>query len=165
MGAIAFTLREEFAGTVEQDGEQVPAFTGGVIRVDDDRDVSLRDALDEGNGFIVVEEDDAPLVTVLTEAPVLKRVPVPEGADVINPYAGRLVRDLRAEAKLRDLRVEAGVNAAALANGLLAHDRLLEAGAPVSPTDERVVTLTDDGAIAVADSDGNPIDLDAQPSA
>lgn len=152
MGATAFTLREDYAGTVDQAGEQVPAFTGGLISIDEDRDLDLREALDEGNGFIVIDDSDGALELALIEVPVLKRVPVPEGADVRNPWLERNVRALRAEAKRRGIAVEAGVDKPAIAAGLLEHDRRLAAGDDVTPVeDQRTVTITAAGELDVVD--------------
>lgn len=74
----AFALRAEYEGTVTQDGVEVPAFTGGVLAIPDGRSYNVREALDEGNGTIVVGDDDHILAGVLSEYPALKSVAVPE---------------------------------------------------------------------------------------
>jgi len=74
----AFGLRAEYEGTVDQDGEQVPAFTGGVLAIPDGRSYNVREELDKSGGTIVVPDDDHILATVLEQYPALKSVPVPD---------------------------------------------------------------------------------------
>lgn len=75
----AFALRAEYDGTVtHEDGTTVPVYTGGVLAIPDGRSYDVREALDQGNGTIVVPDDDHLLSLVLSEYPALKSVPAPE---------------------------------------------------------------------------------------
>jgi hypothetical protein len=102
MSNIAYGLRAEYDGTVEQDGETVPVYTGGIIAVDG-HDFDVRAELDAGNGSIVVDESNAPLIRALDEYPALKRVATPEDGEPISRWDGESVSELRAELKVRDL--------------------------------------------------------------
>lgn len=110
MGKVAFALREEFAGTVEQveeDGGEpvtVPLYSGGLINIgpdDETGDLNVGEALEEGDGVLVVDDNDPRVVNALDEYPPLKRVPVPAGREVDLGYADRNDADLRAELERR----------------------------------------------------------------
>lgn len=124
----AFTLREDYAGTVELDGgEQVPAFQGGVLAHGPDRrSFDVRAKLEEGNGTIVVESTDEELVELLRHYPPLKEVPVPEDAPLQSGYDDAPVVALRAEAERRGLS-KAGTKAQ-LVERLQAHDEAVASG-------------------------------------
>ena len=138
---IAFELREEYAGTVEQfetqadkdagRGVEVPAFTGGIINAGA-RDVDVRELLDvePHPGVIVIGEDDPALVMALDEYPPLKRTTVPAGAEVptVGKYDGRLRGDLAEEARTRGVEGTARASRGALVAALTYLDEL-EAGA------------------------------------
>jgi hypothetical protein len=118
--STAFQLRADLAGTVtvyatqadkdEGNGQEVPAYTGGVIAVGDG-EFDLGAALDEGDGTIVVDDADYALVNALDEYPALKRVAAPDaGADEVDDLDRLGVRDLRR------LAGEAGLEGAGRAN-------------------------------------------------
>lgn len=131
---IAFALREDYAGTVEVDGAEVPVFTGGLLAVAD-RDVDVRAELDAGAGIIVVADHDAALAEALAAYPALKRVAVPDGSDPVEPYVGLTVPELRAELKLRELTVDANARRDDLVTALLEHDSALAAGVDATDPD------------------------------
>lgn len=97
---VAYALREEYDGTVEQvyetdaDGEpaetvEVPRFLGGILRAGE-TELDVRELLDDDEhtpaGIIVVDSALEPLVAAcLDEYPALKRVPVPAGATSSSP--------------------------------------------------------------------------------
>lgn len=131
MSTVAYALREEYQGTTVQniDGEdrEVPVFTGGVIRAGED-DFDVREALDEGDGVIVVAETSSGLLSALDEYPALKRVAVPEGAAPLTEYQGAPLGRLRVEAKRRGLDGYSRANREALIAALEEHDRRAAAG-------------------------------------
>lgn len=78
MGAIAFTLREEFAGTVDVDGETVPVYGGGILAFEDG-EFDKAAALDAGDGRIVIDDATpraANLVALLDGEPEFERLDV-----------------------------------------------------------------------------------------
>lgn len=91
---VAYELREEYSGTVPvlappaeeggepvETGEQVPVFAGAMIALHDGADFDVGQALDSGDGMIVVdtrEHFSGPLIEVLDQLPMLKRAPVPD---------------------------------------------------------------------------------------
>jgi hypothetical protein len=115
MGTIAYELREEFAGTVEQvehegaEPVEVPVFSGGLIAAGETedgkaRDLNLRELLDEGDGTIVVEDHDTAAITALDQYPALKRVRVePDAEPIVGAYNDRNTGDLRTELKRRGI--------------------------------------------------------------
>jgi hypothetical protein len=66
MGEIAFAVRAD-----ADDG-----FEGGALAVHDGDVFHLGEALEEGRGFVVVDEADHELVLRLDEQPALERVPL-----------------------------------------------------------------------------------------
>lgn len=124
MGKVAYTLREEFAGTVEQhvepddprvtgdtpdDGDglkviEVPLYSGGLINIgpdDETGDLNVAEALEEGDGIIVVDDVDPRAIAALDEYPPLKRVPVPAGRQADRGWADHKDDDLKAELERR----------------------------------------------------------------
>lgn len=160
---IAYELREAYTGTVEQvltvddkgdpvDTQTVPVFSGGVIALAE-TDLDLAEALEAGGGRIVVDEntlEGQQAVNVLDYVPVLKRVGVDQADKPVNPLERMNAGQLRAEAARRGVKIEAGANRDAVLKGLTeqaeraAGDDLL-----VVPSDERTVTITKDGDLAV----------------
>jgi hypothetical protein len=131
---VAFALREEYAGTVLQreteddPGTEVPVFTGGLIGAGD-RELNVRELLDEGNGTIVIEPAEHPLTLVaLDEYPALKRVPVPADAPVTTGYADQTATKLREEAGRRGIAGAAGASKVDLVPALEADDERIAAG-------------------------------------
>lgn len=162
--AVAFALREEYAGTVEQivtDPESgaeleritVPAFTGGVIVIPndllEDDGYNVREALDAGDGTIVVDANDVMVIQALDGYPALKRVEVPDGATVTSTLDGLRVGDLKRQAELRGVELEGNVKRDELVTGLRAFDRARGAG-----------ELVDDHTYAI-NADGDLVDLTA----
>lgn len=165
MSTVSYALREEFAGTVEQeiDGEtrEVPAFTGGVFRAGLDRDLDLRAMLDDTGelghgpaGVIVVDDTDTAATVVLDSVPVLKRVSTPEEAEDVSRWddPGATKAALVAEADRRGIAGATALRRDDLAAVLTFHDRLVRDGGEVTldrPGDEPDVTVT-----ATGDPDG-----------
>lgn len=146
--SIAYALRAEFDGTVDQDGSQVPVFTGGTVTHSDGRTFDVREALDAGDGVIVVAEDNTELVIALDGFLALKRVDAPAGADPVSSYELQTIADLRAEAKRRGLTGVGNTSKAVLIHALVKHDQRLAAGdetAEASPANDVTVDeLADD---------------------
>lgn len=160
---IAYELRAEYAGDVEQvleaDPETgapvrtatVPLFTGGLVNVGE-RDLDLRRELDENDGRILVAEHDAPALVALDAHPALKRVATDEADEGAAPAGldDQPVRELRAEADRRGLRIAAGTRKDAIAAGLAEHSRRLDAGdQAVAAGAGRTVTITTAGELLV----------------
>lgn len=111
MSKVAYELREDHAGTVTQniDGQdvEVPRFLGGLITVAPGGELNVADALEEGNGVIVVDDRDAGHIAALDAYPALKRTKAPAGAEAItgtsSGYDAKSRDDLRDEAKRRGL--------------------------------------------------------------
>lgn len=71
----------------------------GVIALGDST-FNVRQALEEGDGVIVVPDHDTLTIARLDDHPVLKRVPVPkEPETVVDRYEGMTVPELREEAR------------------------------------------------------------------
>jgi hypothetical protein len=122
MDHIAFALRAEHEGTVQQGDEQVPKFGGGVLFVGDG-DFHLRDELDAGDSVITVPITDDALISILDALPVFKRVPAPANPKkVVSPYDRRSIEALRFDAELRGLRQAGSLSKARLVRALQAHD-------------------------------------------
>lgn len=120
MDLIAYALRAEHVGTVEQDGEQVPKFGGGVLFVGDG-DFHLRDELQAGDGVITVRASDSALVALLDAVPVLKRA-TPNPDHVVSPYTRKDTDTLRFHADLRGLQQSGSLSRNRLIKALDAHD-------------------------------------------
>lgn len=157
MDLIAYALREEFTGTVEQDGETVPVFTGGVIRAGD-TDIDVRAELDAGGGVIVVDERAAGSVVHLDEYPPLKRVKAPKDAKPTGsftdagPYAERTVDELRNDLRTRGIAGAGNAKREDLLDALNEHDARL-AGVSL---DELGAPLTVDKLVAAAAGELEP---------
>lgn len=160
---IAYELRDAYTGTVEQvltvddkgdpvDTQTVPAFSGGVYRAGD-VDLNLAELLEAGNGRIVIDEatiEGSQAAVVLDYVPALKRVSVEDGDKVASPLEQMTAAQLRAEARLRGVKVEGGGARDALLKGLTEQGERAAAGdLLVVPSDERTVTITKDGDLAV----------------
>jgi hypothetical protein len=65
---VAYELRAQYEGN----------YAGGVLFVDDRREINVFEALKEGQGQIVVGDQDHVMLAVLDEYPPLKRVRVKE---------------------------------------------------------------------------------------
>lgn len=127
MGKVAYALRAEFAGTVEQHVEasdprvddstpdspegdglkllEVPVYSGGVIKTGFDEDLDVGLELEEGDGVIVVDASKASLVLALDEHPALKRVPAPADADAVAGYERQTSEALGTELERRGVTV------------------------------------------------------------
>lgn len=130
MTKVAFALRQEYAGTVEVDGEEVPRFLGGVIAAGDS-DLNVAELLEEGAGTIVLEGNDTRAVVALDEYPALKRVPVPTGAELTAGYADENVTALRAELRRRGITRAGAASKDEAVVALQAFDRLQDEGITV----------------------------------
>jgi len=131
MQTVAYALREAYAGTVQQleDGQpvEVPVYLGGLLAVDDERDIDVRAELDAGDGTIVVDETDLELVRILDEYPPLKRVAAPaDAAPTSSKYEAVKAPDLRDELRRREL--DATGTKPELIARLEAHDAAVAAG-------------------------------------
>lgn len=136
---VAFTLREEYVGTVVQKeheddpGVEVPAFTGGIIHAGNDRDLDVAEALTE-DGVIVVDLADTQAVAALDSYPPLKRTTVPGNHTILfsepeaTPYGQRKVGDLRADADTRGIEGASSAVKDDLIVALSEHDRRLADG-------------------------------------
>jgi hypothetical protein len=160
---IAYELREAYAGTVEQvltvddkgdpvDTQTVPAFSGGVIALAES-DLNVAEALEAGGGRIVADENTVEgqqLINALDYYPALKRVSAEDSDTVVNPLERMNNGQLRSEAARRGVKIESGANRDAILKGLT--EQAARAGEDdllVVPSDERTVTITKDGALAV----------------
>lgn len=145
MSTIAYALRADFAGTVERvlstdaagepvDVETVPRFLGGIVSIDDARDLDVAAALEEGNGRIVVDDSDLMAINVLDAYPALKRVGAEDDDRLtVDRYADANVRELDRELRLRGIT---GLDTAKPAKvaALHADDARQAAGIPVPDT-------------------------------
>lgn len=139
MANVAYQLREEYAGTeVDYDPEtgeeldepvRVGGFEGGTIGIPplgETFDVAA--ALEEGDGLIVVNPDNAPqLVQQLDDYPPLKRTQAPPDAATVG-YDQHTVQRLRQDAADRGI---VGIGRLAkddLVGVLQRHDLLVDAG-------------------------------------
>lgn len=160
---IAYELREAYAGTVEQvltvddkgdpvDTQTVPAFSGGVIALAES-DLNIVEALEAGGGRIVVDENTVEgqqAINALDYYPALKRVAVEDGDTAVNPLERMSSTQLRAEARRRGITIETGADRDAVLKGLTEQaERAANEELLVVPSDERTVTITKDGDLAV----------------
>lgn len=124
----AFALRSDYEGTVEQDGEQVPKFGGGLLAVGDG-DFDVAEELLKGDGTIVVPVTDQRLLDLLDQYPALKGVTVPAGATAtVSPYERRTADEVRMLAGLRDIAGAKSASKERAARALEVHDVALAAG-------------------------------------
>lgn len=136
MSTVSYALRAEYAGDVEQptsDGgtQTVPAYGGGLIRLDDARDLNLAEALESGGGIITVDETDYSALNALDARPELKRARGEQAAPAdttpnVGAYDGLNVPELRRELELRGLNTSGRKDE--LVARLAAHDVALREG-------------------------------------
>jgi hypothetical protein len=140
--AVAFALAEDYAGTVEQDGEQVPVFQGAHLAADDGPfDVGKH--LEEGDGVIVVPTSNQPLIELLKALPALVEVAAPEDAPLTTGYEAASTPDLRKEARRRGLKT--GGSKADLVARLTAHDEAIATGDQETADSETPETTEQEG--------------------
>lgn len=155
MSQTAFALREDLAGTVEIDGEQVPVFQGGVLALPNGNgSIDVGAELEANQGVILVEDHDQALVEILRSYPALKvTTDVPEGAVAFGAYEARGQAALREEAQRRGFEKFGGLKKADLAAALRAHDEAVRAGDTA-----RAGEITQDPAAAAAGDTGDDQD-------
>lgn len=138
MDLIAYTLREEFAGTVEQETTDgvvdVPRYSGGVIRAGE-LDIDVPEELLAGDGYIVIDARSQSAAVHLDEYPPLMRVAVPDvhtrptGAFIAaGPYDLANVTELRGDAATRGIEGTGRAKREDLVDALEEHDERLAAG-------------------------------------
>lgn len=141
MGKVAYTLREEFAGTVTQvlevdaDGEptetqEVPAYSGGLINAGP-FDLNIGEELENGKGTIVVDDVDPRVTSALDEYPALKRTEVPDNADVTVGWDSRNAQELKDELTRRGVSGHGNAPKAKLVEALETLD-----AHPLSPSED-----------------------------
>jgi hypothetical protein len=174
MELVAYGLRADYEGTTTvelADGsrEDRPNFGGGLLAVGDG-DFNVGEALEAGQGVIVLKGNDQRLRDLLDAYPPLKEVPVPSSpATIVSPYERRQTDDLHVLASLRGF--EGRDRREKLIARLEQHDDALAAGdqkaadaiaagqAPVAPEPENgrepapVDTLTTAQLAAVLSND------------
>lgn len=124
---IAYGLRAEYDGTVDTPDGTTPAYQGGVIGVDEAREVNIAEALEAGGGKIIADPGDNALVTALDAYPALKRIAADQdAAPTVARYDGLTSAELRRELAVRDL--SPGGAKAELVDRLEAHDVAVAAG-------------------------------------
>ena len=130
MHLIAYALREEYAGTINQapEGEpavEVPVFQGGVVNVGDRR-LDLRAELDAAPvGLIAVSAFDSAAIVALDGITALRRVALDEDAErqLSEDVYDRMKHPaLVAEAQRRELDVPGNATNEALRAALRTHD-------------------------------------------
>lgn len=184
MDLIAFTLTADHAGTVmidRGDGpEEVPKFGGGLLFTPTG-DFATRDALDAGDGAIVLHAEDGPLIELLDALPAFKRTTVPDGAQPISMYARQSVEALRAQITLRNSSLPAalrghgikpdGTSKAALIAALEADDAArrgehdpADPSPPPAPDADASATAAGDGSPGAADDATAGADAPAKPA-
>lgn len=129
---IAYELRSEYSGTVEQerDGQtiEVPIYQGGLLAVGDG-DFNVGEELERGGGTIVIRARDQILADLLNAYPPLKQVSAPDApAAIVSPYERRQTDDLRIAASLRDIDGHASAGRDTLIAALEVHDAAIDAG-------------------------------------
>jgi hypothetical protein len=116
--AAAYELAADYAGTVEQNGEQVPKFQPGHLAIGDSF-IDLAEALAAGDGIVVASTRDQALLDLLEAYPPLKRTTNPDGP----AYELQGTRVLRRLARVRGLKGQETKDADEIAAALLAADR------------------------------------------
>lgn len=102
MALRAFALKAEYEGTRE--GTDVPVYVGNNIPLQDGGFFSTRDALDEGNGLIVLDENVRPeIVEALTHLDGFKEISVPDGHVSVAGYEGLTKPELVQHAEQRGI--------------------------------------------------------------
>lgn len=102
-------------------------FQGGVARLPDGSALDLAEALEEGDGQIVVHSGQTAKIEFLRSVPVLKEIPAPEGIEETIGYADRPYAELKAEAERRRFgKIER--RKPDLAARLERHDAAIDAG-------------------------------------
>jgi hypothetical protein len=140
--AVAFALAEDYAGTVEQDGEQVPIFQGAHLATDEGS-LDVGERLDEGNGTIVVPTSEPALIELLRALPALVEVEAPEDAPLVTGYDDASAPDLRQEARRRGLKT--GGAKTELVDRLKAHDEAIATGDQEAAASETPETSEQEG--------------------
>lgn len=152
MSTVAYALRAEYLGDVERvlsfdaagqpaETETVPLFLGGVVSLDDDRDLNVAEELERGNGRIVLADSDLVGIAALDNYLPLKRVGSDDDAELSSDrYGDAGVPELDAELKRRGIT---GLNAtkARKVAALHSDDARVAAGIPV-PSVYTVEALT-----------------------
>lgn len=159
---IAYALTADYEGTIDLAGdtegaesEIVPVYGGGVVTIDGDNSFDIGEALETGEGIIVLEETD-PLIPLLDAYPALKRVPVPEGATITGSLDAMNLNQLRGEAKRLGLQGYSGANKVALKNAILEFKERVAAG-DNTVNDDPEVSPEGDGLVPDPDpADGDP---------
>lgn len=125
---VAFRLRDEYAETVEVEGEQVLTFQGGQVALPDTTTLDIGRALDEEPhpGLIIFEASDLAAVDQLRAYPALEETEVPKGAEPSGGYGGRTVPALRSALADRGLPQKGKKDE--LVDRLEQHDRATAAG-------------------------------------
>jgi hypothetical protein len=124
MAPIAYGLRAPYDAVIEQDGESVPVFMGGLVALGEGRELDTAKVLD---GPIVIEDTDYQAVNALDAFVAFKRVPAPK----VNPeraaaYDGVSIPDLKVALRNRDLSVTGKRDV--LVERLIAHDDAVASG-------------------------------------
>lgn len=110
----------------------------GVVAVGDST-LNVHDALEEGDGVIVVPDSDNLTMLVLDEHPQLKRVAIPDHPPAVSDrFGGLSLADIRDEAKQR------GLSVIGKKDELLAAVRLHDAQAAGDATTADVVMAADE---------------------
>jgi hypothetical protein len=120
MSTITYGLRAEFSDS----------YRGGVVRIDDARELNVLEELEANAGVITVDEDDIVAVNALENYQPLKRLRGQAAADrssepTVSPYADLTVEQLQHELSVRHLRTTG--RKADLIDRLGEHDTLLKA--------------------------------------
>lgn len=120
MSKSAFALRSEYAGKTEGDG----VLTGASVTVAGIH-FDVMEALEAGDGLIVVEGSQSALIAQLEACPVLKGVAAPENAPAIVLWKALPRLALNEEAARRGLTNYAGLSHDDLATALQLQDAMV----------------------------------------
>lgn len=136
---LAYALRADYEGI----------FRGGILALDGDRSFDTAQALEEGDGTIIVDDANIPLVLALDAFPALKRVSLPDNARVSqSAYDAHHLNALRHELRRRGIKVRGNITKQAAIDALVEHDNRLQAGdQDANAAPDNLVTADPDGAI------------------